>query len=87
MLSKSKATFVFSAVTSLVLLIMQLKDRGLPLKKILLISFLVIAVLAFLLFIFANYFQLLSLIIIIILLLLDLLERGKKYEKLRRKNR
>ena len=54
-LSKSKATFVFAAVASLILLIMQLKDRGLPLKKILFVSFVVIAALAFLLFITKNF--------------------------------
>ena len=54
-LSKSKATFVFAAVASLILLIMQLKDRGLPLKKILFVSFTVIAVVAFLLFITKNF--------------------------------
>ena len=54
-LSKSKATFVFAAVTSLFLLIMQLRSRRLPLKKILYASFAVIAVLGFLLFITKNF--------------------------------
>ncbi len=54
-LSKSKATFVFAAVASLFLLIMQLKSRGLPLKKILYASSAVIAVLGFLLFITKNF--------------------------------
>jgi O-antigen ligase len=54
-LSKSKATFVFAAVASLFLLIMQLRSRRLPLKKILYAFFAVIAVLGFLLFITKNF--------------------------------
>jgi O-antigen ligase len=54
-LSKSKATFVFAAVASLILLVMQLKDKGLPLKKILFVFFVVSAVLVFLLFITKNF--------------------------------
>jgi O-antigen ligase len=54
-LSKSKATFVFAAVASLVLLIMQLKDRGFTIKKILYLAFAVIAALTFLLYITKNF--------------------------------
>lgn len=55
MLSKSKATFLFAAAASLVLLIMHLKHEGFALKKILYLSCAVTAVLVFLLFITKNF--------------------------------
>jgi len=55
MLSKSKATFVFAAAASLVLMIMHLKHRGFAVKNILYLSFTAIAVLVFLLFITKNF--------------------------------
>jgi O-antigen ligase len=53
-LSKSKATFVFAAVASLVLLIMQLKHRGFTFKTILYVSFGMITVLGLLMIITKN---------------------------------
>lgn len=53
-LSKSKATFVFAVVTSLFLLIMQLKHRGFPFKRIMCTAFGAITVLGFLLVITKN---------------------------------
>jgi O-antigen ligase len=54
-LSKSKATFVFAAVASLVLLIVQLKHQGFAFKSILFVSFGAIAVIGFLLTITKNF--------------------------------
>jgi O-antigen ligase len=54
-LSKSKATFVFAAVTSLVLLIMSLKSKGFALQKIALVSIAALAGLSFLLLITKNF--------------------------------
>jgi len=55
MLSKSKATFIFAAGATLVLMIMHLKQRGFALKKIFYLSCAVTAVLVFLLFITKNF--------------------------------
>jgi len=54
-LSKSKATFVFAALVSLVLLIMSLKSNGLALQKIVYLSIAAIAILGFLLLITKNF--------------------------------
>ena len=55
MLSKSKATLVFAAVASPVLLIMSLKSKGLALQKILYISIAAIAVLGVLIVITKSF--------------------------------
>jgi O-antigen ligase len=55
MLSKSKATLVFAAVASPVLLIMSLKSKGLALKKILYVSIAAIAVLGVLIVITKSF--------------------------------
>ena len=55
MLSKSKATLVFAAVASPVLLIMSLKSKGLALKKIFYVSIAAIAVLGVLLVITKSF--------------------------------
>jgi O-antigen ligase len=54
-LSKSKATFIFAAVVSLVLLMVQLKNQGLTLRRILCVSFAALAAIIFLLFVTKNF--------------------------------